>query len=746
MSINIKLSELSDENREKINSELQIKLENNKFNKFAPPKYIYPYEIDSNDNVIVPFSYGCRKLKIKRPNRNKFSEINVTSAFKPREEQNELIKESLNTINKKGSVIISAYTGFGKCLGFDTDILMYNGTIKKVQEIKVGDKIMGDDSTERNILSICRGTEQMYKISYNENEYFKANESHILSLYLTIPYEIIKFKNIFKVKFYKDFSYKLTYFKSLEEAKCFCLTLKIPEIIDISIKNYLNLENDLKNNLKSFKNKIEFTYKYIKHDPYSFSLWFFGNELFSNKTIKERVNNKFKNFDKNSIPYNYKCNNKKNRLELLAGILDIIGIVCENKYYKLEIKSLVICKDIVFVSQSLGLSTNYIKIKDNYIIYIKGDNLDKIPVRLLRKKIISNKKIKENFITYDFKIEKIKETKYYGFTIDGNNRFVLGDFTITHNTFCSIYLSRIIGFKTLIIVNKIVLMKQWEESIMKFCNGAIVQRLTTKSKYNQNADYYIMNAINVSKKDKNFFSDIGLVIVDEAHLIMAETLSKSLGFVYPRYLIALTATPYRPDGLDILLTLYFGEKKIIRKLHRAHIVYKIETGFKPLVKLANNGRVNWGALLDSQANDEDRNNFIVKLVKKYKDRTFLILTKRISQGNFLLERFIEENESVTSLLGSQQDFDNEARILIGTCQKCGVGFDHPKLDTLLLACDLEEYFIQYLGRVFRRKDVKPIIFDLVDNNGILKKHFTSRRIVYREHGGIIKNLDKNNIN
>ena len=98
MSINIKLSELSDENREKINSELQIKLENNKFNKFAPPKYIYPYEIDSNDNVIVPFSYGCRKLKIKRPKRNKFSEINVESSFKPREEQNELIKESLNTL------------------------------------------------------------------------------------------------------------------------------------------------------------------------------------------------------------------------------------------------------------------------------------------------------------------------------------------------------------------------------------------------------------------------------------------------------------------------------------------------------------------------------------------------------------------------------------------------------------------------------------------------------------------------
>ena len=745
MSINIKLSELSDKNREKINSELQIKLENNKFNKFAPPKYIYPYEIDSNDNVIVPFSYGCRKLKIKRPKRNNFSEINVESSFKPREEQNELIKESLHTINKKGSVIISAYTGFGKCLGLDTDILMYDGTVKKVQNIKVGDKIMGDDSTERNILSVCRGQEQMYKISYNENEYFKANESHILSLYLTIPYQIIKYKNIFKVKFYREFKYNFTYFKTIEEAKCFCLTLKINEIIDISIKNYINLETELKTNLKSFKRIINFPYKEITHEPYSFSLWFFGKNLFSDKKINDRINKKFKNYNKNSIPYKYKCNNEKNRLELLAGIVDVIGIKVDDKSYKLEIKSLDICKDIVFVSQSLGFSTNYKKNKNNFIIFIKGYKLHTIPLRLERKKIKNNNFNFNIGILYDFEISKIKEKNYYGFTIHGNNRFVLGDFTITHNTFCSIYLSRIIGFKTLIIVNKIVLMKQWEESINKFCDNAIVQRLTTKSKYNENSDYYIMNAINIPKKNKDFFSDIGLVIVDEAHLIMAESLSKSLGRIFPRYLIALTATPYRPDGLDILLSLFFGGKKIIRKLHREHTVYKIETGFKPLVKLANNGRVNWGALLDSQANDIDRNNFIVKLVKKYKDRTFLILTKRIAQGNFLLERFIEENESVTSLLGSQQDFDNEARILIGTCQKCGVGFDHPKLDTLLLACDLQEYFIQYLGRVFRRKDVKPVIFDLVDNNGILKKHFTTRRIVYREHGGIIKKLNMSDI-
>ena len=74
----------------------------------------------------------------------------------------------------------------------------------------------------------------------------------------------------------------------------------------------------------------------------------------------------------------------------------------------------------------------------------------------------------------------------------------------------------------------------------------------------------------------------------------------------------------------------------------------------------------------------------------------LILIKRIEQGNYLLKRLQEEGENVTSLLGSNQDFDKDARILVGTSSKVGVGFDHPRLDTLLLAADLEAYFIQYL--------------------------------------------------
>ena len=152
------------------------------------------------------------------------------------------------------------------------------------------------------------------------------------------------------------------------------------------------------------------------------------------------------------------------------------------------------------------------------------------------------------------------------------------------------------------------------------------------------------------------------------------------------------------------------------------------------------GRVNWGAILDAQSKNEERNELIIRIIQSYPQRNFLVLIKRVVQGEYLLKRLQELNEHVTDLIGNNQEFDQSARILIGTCQKVGVGFDHSKLDTLLLATDIEEYFIQYLGRVFRTQESEPVIFDLVDENKILQKHFSTREGVYIQHGGTIKNF------
>jgi len=297
-----------------------------------------------------------------------------------------------------------------------------------------------------------------------------------------------------------------------------------------------------------------------------------------------------------------------------------------------------------------------------------------------------------------------------------------------------------IRFRTLIVVNKIVLMTQWKQSITDFCNDAKIQLLKPGCELDPNMDFYIVNAINIEKFPRRSLEHIGTVIVDEAHLIMAERISKCLNHVTPRYLIGLTATPYRPDGFNRLLDFYFGSNKIIRELQREHKVYKVDTGFKPEIELGMNGKVNWCKVLESQAMDESRNDLIVDIIEYFKDRNILVLVKRVEHGCTLERMLKEKGETVTSLLGKNQTFDSSARILIGTSSKVGTGFDHPKLDTLLLAADVEEYFIQYLGRCMRTKDGVPYVIDLVDDNSILKKHYRTRKSTYIKHGGTIEDL------
>uniref|UniRef100_A0A6C0KSD3 Helicase ATP-binding domain-containing protein n=1 Tax=viral metagenome TaxID=1070528 RepID=A0A6C0KSD3_9ZZZZ len=305
-------------------------------------------------------------------------------------------------------------------------------------------------------------------------------------------------------------------------------------------------------------------------------------------------------------------------------------------------------------------------------------------------------------------------------------------------TITSIYISSKIGLKTMIIVNRVVLMNQWKEAINNFLPDAKVQFLSPKKKWENDADFFIINAINVSKFGSHSFQKVGTIIVDEAHLIMSGVLSQSLRFLFPKYLIGLSATPYRTDGFNVLLDLYFTEVKIIRKLFHPHIVYKIETGFTPEVEYDRNGTVNWGKIIESQSVNKERNNFIISLVQKHYERNILILTKRIEQANYLYEKLKAAGEKVDTFIESQTEFDKDSRVLIGTTSKVGVGFDHDKLDALILASDLEEYFIQYLGRVFRRQDITPVIFDLVDNNSILKRHFLTRKSTYLEAGGKIE--------
>lgn len=330
-------------------------------------------------------------------------------------------------------------------------------------------------------------------------------------------------------------------------------------------------------------------------------------------------------------------------------------------------------------------------------------------------------------------------------TMNNTGSYIIATYTGFGKSITAISIMSRIKLRTLIIVNRVILVKQWTEAIKELCPDVKIAYVTSKGILEKDfPDVIIMNAINIKKKDPSFYETIGFVIVDEIHLIMSKVLSQSMQTLTPKFLLGLSATPYRVDGLNCLIDYYFGKEKTYIPLYHPHKVYRIDTGFTPKIEYVN-GHVNWGIVLESQAANEERNELIIRIIKKFSDRVFLVITKRVEQANYLVRRLMEEKEDVTSLIGSQQEFEKSSRVLIGIGSKVSTGFNHPRLNTLIIASDIVEYFIQYLGRVIRKKDTDVIIFDLVDNYRTLEKHFQERVNIYQEAGGDIIPYCKSNL-
>ncbi len=96
--------------------------------------------------------------------------------------------DAIKSVSDHDTGIHHHVTGAGKCLGKDTPVLMFDGSVKMVQNIEPGDIIMGDDSGPRNVLSTCRGEEPLFRIKQLYGDDYVVNESHILSLKKTRKY------------------------------------------------------------------------------------------------------------------------------------------------------------------------------------------------------------------------------------------------------------------------------------------------------------------------------------------------------------------------------------------------------------------------------------------------------------------------------------------------------------------------------------------------------------------------------
>lgn len=362
-------------------------------------------------------------------------------------------------------VLISAAAGSGKCLAKNTPILMYDGTIKMVQDVKVGDKLMGPDSKPRNVLSTCKGEEDMYEIQPKRGgENWTCNASHILSLKCSYSHnkrggKYIK-DNVFNIPV-KEYINKSKNFKKI--AKLYSATVDFPNPQSLEIDPYIyglwigdgttlypqltsidkpiidawcNYAKELDLNIRIYKPKhtraCQYNYTSSGTNHYRQNLFY---DIIKESTISGHKR----------ILHKYKTASRIDRWKLLAGIIDTDGYKKPNSNtWEITTKYKDLAEDYAFIARSLGCRVSVKKkqncklngkIHDAWRVIIGGD-LRECPIKLERKK--ANKEFRDGDpLKTSFKVIPKGKGDYYGFTIDSDHLFMLGDFSVTHNTVTS---------------------------------------------------------------------------------------------------------------------------------------------------------------------------------------------------------------------------------------------------------------------------------------------------------------------
>ena len=352
---------------------------------------------------------------------------------------------------------LAAEGGCGKCFAKGTPVLMADGAIRPVEDVHVGDRVMGPDSKPKTVTALGRGREMMYRVTPVKGDVYVVNESHILSLKMT---------GLGKGSLSKKFTKNQT--------------------VNISIRDYFAETKAFRRHANGWRVGVEWAEVPVPLDPYLLGLWLGDgttrgpsickpdaevgealgliaeaaglrltrmesadkcpvwtlagakgtraanpvySELKSMGVVKER-----------HIPHVYKANSREVRLAVLAGLLDTDGHMHGGGFDYISASER-LSRDVAFLSRSLGLAA-YVKpcVKrcqtgaegTYWRVSISGD-CSVIPTRIPRKRAPARNQ-KKDVLRTGIRVEPVGEGDYYGFTLDGDGLFLLGDFTVVHNT------------------------------------------------------------------------------------------------------------------------------------------------------------------------------------------------------------------------------------------------------------------------------------------------------------------------
>lgn len=366
-----------------------------------------------------------------------------------------------------GLVGVAGATG---CHARGTEILMSDGSLKKVEDILVGDKVMGPDSKPRTVTGLHRGRGRMVCIVPVKGDPFVVNDGHILALIRTNRYGSWKKNKWIKDKqeylSVKEYEKTTKWFKHLH--KLYRVPVEFGEKV-LPIPPYLlgvflgdgstgikeetpRIANPDPEILEAFQSEFlgmtgtdlhlsvgrlgQSTQYYRIIGPGKGKTNPFQNELRQLNLSGCRSGEKF-------IPFRYKTGSRRQRLELLAGLLDTDGHMDMGGFDYIS-KSERLANDFAFLGRSLGFAAYVRKCVKScqtgsgrftgiyYRVSLSGD-CSEIPIRVPRKKA-SVRCQKKSVLRTGFAIEDVGEGEYYGFEVDVDHLYLTADFTVHHNS------------------------------------------------------------------------------------------------------------------------------------------------------------------------------------------------------------------------------------------------------------------------------------------------------------------------
>ena len=342
------------------------------------------------------------------------------------------------------------------CHAQGQDILLYSGLIKKVEDVQVGDLLMGPDSQPRIVIKTFCGFGELYDIVPQRGEKWTVTSNHMMSLLR-----------------YKDSRHHLERFQKVIE------NIPLDEYVKKS-KNYKHCSYLWKPTEINWPNPCTD----LPIDPYILGLWLgdgssgnldlttmdddiaekwamFGSENGLQCRISHKIDNKSKTyhlsgkrgshtnairkkfislgmFTEKHIPWIYLHGAKQDRLKLLAGLIDTCGWV-NDRSISITQKRYGLACNIFKLAQSLGFATTIKSVHKTcqtgnggtYFNVNFSGNTEQIPTILQSKKC---KNSKRNLNHVPFTVQYNRNGNWYGFELSGDHLYLLGDFTVTHNT------------------------------------------------------------------------------------------------------------------------------------------------------------------------------------------------------------------------------------------------------------------------------------------------------------------------